>query len=232
MKEDYIDFKVKKCVEHRGITHLVHFTSIEALKHIIQDGKILSTERLCPKIQGRVTNDFHRHDSHLDYICCSIQVPNVYLLNKFIEDYPQRQWVVLILSKDLLWSSKTKFSPINAATESGLYVKQGVEGFNSLFANKVLGREKELRRSPLHRLNCPTDIQAEVLVNGAIATSFIKGAIVQSDEEKKRIRPMLSGHDIRLSKISWPFNKAKVRKIVQNRRIKLRKSSGKGKTRG
>ena len=133
---------------------------------------------------------------------------------------------MLILRKDLLWWSKTKFSPINAATESGFYVRQGVEGFNSLFSKEVPGRKKELRRSRLHRLNCPTDIQAEVLVKGAIATSFIKGAIVQSDADKKKIRPMLSGHDIRLSKISWLFNKATVRNIVQNRRIKLRKSSG------
>ena len=221
MMDDYTDIKVKKCVEQLGITRLVHFTSIKALEHIIQDGRILSTKRISPKIQGIVANDFQRHDSHLDYICCSIQWPNVFLLNKFIEEYPQRQWVVLILCKDPLWWSKTKFSPINAATESGFYVKQGVEGFNSLFANEVPGREKELRRSPLHRLNCPTDIQAEVLVKGAIATSFIKGAIVQSDEDKKKIRPMLSGHDIRLSKISWLFNRAKVRIIVRNKRVKL-----------
>ena len=223
MMDDYTDFKVKKCVEQRGIKYLVHFTSIEALKHITQDGKILSTERLCPKIRGIVRNDFQRHDGHLDYICCSIQWPNVYLLNKFIENYPHRKWVVLILRKDLLWSSKTMFSPINAATESGFYVKQGVKGFNSLFANKVQIKDKELCRSPLHRLNCPTDIQAEVLVKGTIDTSFIIRAIVHSDEDRKMITPILSSNNIGNAKIPWLFDKAKVCKIVRNRLIKLPK---------
>ena len=221
-KEPGHDTQILECVARRGITRLVHFTRLSSLQQIIQDRNILSIRQLRSLRRFVATNDSRRLDRHIDYICCSIQWPNVYVLDRYLQKFPDTQWVVLFLHTDLLGQPATRFSPVNAATDLGHHVHQGIAGFRSLFAEEVPG-DREIRRGPQHLWNCPTDIQAEVLVKDTIPTSFITKAIVMSDGAKSAIAPMLGSlqHPVPLAKEPGLFDKAEVRRTVREGRGKL-----------
>ena len=95
-------------VARRDITRLVHFTRAESLKEIIQDQEIASIWRLRCRNRTVATNDLKRLDGHLDYVCCSVEYPNVYVLDRYSEENPDRQWVVLFLHPVLLGLPTTK----------------------------------------------------------------------------------------------------------------------------
>ena len=214
--------RILECVARRGITRLVHFTRLSSLRQIIQDRNILSVRRLRSSRRLVATNDSRRLDGHIDYICCSIQWPNVYVLDRYLQEFPDAEWIVLFLRTDILGRPTTRFSPVNAATDLGHHVNQGIAGFRSLFAEEVPG-DRHIRRAPQHRRNCPTDIQAEVLVKDAIPTSSITKAIVRSDGAKSAIAPMLRSlqHPVPLAKEPGLFDKAAVRTTVREGRGKL-----------
>ena len=60
-----------------------------SLQQIIQDRTILSIRRLRSLRPSVATNDSRRIDRHIDYICCSIQWPNVYVLDRYLQKFPR-----------------------------------------------------------------------------------------------------------------------------------------------
>lgn len=177
----------------RGITRLVHFTRVKSLKMIIDDGKIEST-RILRKTRRRISiNDRMRLDSHLDYICCSVQYPNVYLLDNYRKRNTANKWVILFLNTDLIISNSTRFSRVNAAKYRGQLVQDGIEGFESMFRRQVHG----MYRLSTHLFNCPTDIQSEVLVKGPVPISKIIGLAVESENVRKSVAYLIN---------LWPLN--------------------------
>lgn len=183
--------EIRRIVEARGITCLVHFTRLQSLKRIIDDGAILSTRQLEAMGRRNVRNDDKRVDGHLGYVCCSITVPNKYVLREFREKNPANEWVVLYLSIESLCLSTTKFCPVNAAKDGGQHIGQGLDAFNSMFAEEVpSGRcwPRSQGRSPR---NCPTDVQAEVMVRDRIPAHHIIRIGVDSNAIKATILPWL-----------------------------------------
>ena len=200
--------KILRNAKRRGISRLVHFTRLSSLKEIIRDREILSRERLNRSRKEYALNDKERRDGFIDHICCSIQYPNMSLLNDFLNKY-EEEWVVLFLNMDLLGLRTTKFCPVNAATECGQHVKSGLESFESLFENKV-EVIRTIERKPKHDSSCPTDNQAEVLVLDTIPVSSITHAIVRSAEVKEDIEQNLG--DVEIVPVICPelFDKAKI----------------------
>lgn len=178
---------VKKEAERRGITRLCHFTPSRNLAHILAgDVGVLATKAL-EEDEHSVLNptDTRRLDGHEDYICCSIQYPNVWYFSKaMVKEKLFKDWVVLLIDPKYLWQSGTRFCPRNAAAGGGKYIQQGYEGFASLFAHNVKGAYS-LSRTQMHLSSCPTDDQAEVLVPARIDIADILSVVVQTEKQAR-----------------------------------------------
>lgn len=177
-------------VKQRRITRLVHFTRIESLENIIDDREIRSRERCRTHGRRCKKNDRDRLDQHLDYICYSIEYPNVIVLDKYSRRFPGQEWIILFLQPILLGHPTTKFSPVNAATDKGAHVKSGIEGFQTLFDRHVGTKHPQYRKRG-HLIACPTDVQAEVLVKDAIPIRYITEVAVRSDLFARKVKSLL-----------------------------------------
>src|SRR5690606_12927464 len=80
----------------------------------------------------------------------------------------------------------TLFSPINAAAERGRYITGGVSGFEAMFA--PFPPATRFNRGLTHLPSCPTDNQAEVLVQDGIRLDLVQCVVVQSEEQAERER--------------------------------------------
>lgn len=175
---------IKREAERRGITRLCHFTPSRNLVHILTgETGILATKNLKTSERSIFTStDLQRLDRHQEYICCSIEYPNVFYFNTAkSRDKLFKDWVVLFIKREYLWLAGTKFCPRNAASGSGSYISEGEKAFLEMFDQSV-GR---FSRWSKHLISCPTDIQAEVLVPDTIAIEDILAIAVPTQEQAK-----------------------------------------------
>jgi hypothetical protein len=171
----------------RTITRLCHFTPARKLAHIASgETGILATNKLREDERAVFdATDLARLDRHETHICCSIQYPNAWYMDRArAKDVLFRDWVILLIDPRYLWTEGTLFCPRNAAADYGAQITQGDAGFRALFANTVLGAYR-IQRSAKHLESCPTDNQAEVLIPDHIPLNEILGAVVQSETQAR-----------------------------------------------
>jgi hypothetical protein len=184
--------KIRASATKRGITRLCHFTLARTFFKIAQ-GKvgILSAKSVREdNLDTYHPTDEFRHDGHTDHVCCSIQFPNTYYLKKAqAKETVFKDWVVLMIDPRYLWSNGTKFCPVNAAKGSGFYITDGANGFEGLFAPSL--PQSNFTRAYAHRVDCPTDIQAEVLVPDRIDLEDFMGVAFQTADDAKQERERL-----------------------------------------
>ncbi|WP_338836011.1 DarT ssDNA thymidine ADP-ribosyltransferase family protein [Neomoorella thermoacetica] len=172
----------------RGITRLCHLTQSRKLVHILSSSEgILSQAQLTITNPGLLDpNDQARLDGYVDYVSCSIEYPNTWYFRAVKErDKLFTEWVALLLSPELLWSSGTLFCQFNAATCRGALVRGGFDAFASLFASEVSGLRGVRRRTPKMLPCCPTDDQAEVLIPRNVPRDMILAVAVPSAEQAR-----------------------------------------------
>ena len=171
------------CAEHRIIT-LVHFTRIENLQSILQEGLLdRSTLEICRR-RFR-PNDWKRLDRHKEANCLSISFPNSQLFNKFSRpmknsppDYSQ--WVVLLLRTEVLWELDCAFCQENAASTpvrtTPLEERKKPDALKGMFVDVYQDTNGTTyrRSSPRIPKHYPTHPQAEVLVFDPIPVKYIK----------------------------------------------------------
>lgn len=169
----------------RGITRLCHFTQSRNLAHIFGDNNgILSSHRLASLDLPYNPTDIDRFDKCDHLVCCSLEYPNTYYFSTARSHDPLfKDWVVLLLKPDYLWTTGTKFCPCNAAKNCGAYIKDGFDSFMSLFDITTPGN---FNRSASHLYCAPTNIQAEVLIPDPIPLDAITAIAVESEEQAKR----------------------------------------------
>lgn len=173
--------------EELRVRRLCHFTRLESLRLMIEDGCIKPSVEPAP---DRV-NDQDRFDGHLDHVCCSITYPNVYLLTTFAKD-DLDAWCVLLLKRELLGEPGVRFCPVNAATANGQYVQDGPPGLKALFAEEVRVGNRPSKRAPRQPRSVPTDNQAEVLVPGRVSLAFLFQVVVASSAGRDRAEAILN----------------------------------------
>lgn len=181
----------------RGISRLCHFTPIRNLLQIVNaPGGILPRVVLeKDETAWFAPTDSLRLDRHRGHTCCSVEYPNTYFLEKAIQNEPIfKDWAILEIDPSFIWSQGTLFSPCNAATAGGAYIRAGLDGFKSLYSDPSEGPRRWSRRGT-HLLPVPTDMQAEVLVEQAIPLSAIRAIIVRNTEQValNAVRIRLSG---------------------------------------
>lgn len=180
----------------RGVTRLCHFTKFQSLTHIISstDGILASssirqdTKNVC---------DTARYDGELDYVCCSVQYPNSWFMKKAMQNNTDkifRDWVVLYISLSILENKRAKFCPCNASKANGAYIEDNMENVESIFANSVptFAYPRSARMLPC----CPTDGQAEILIEDNIPRESIMGIAVGNEGVAKRIYAMLKMYEL------------------------------------
>ncbi len=167
--------------ERLGIRRLCHFTSARNLQYMLKSGQILdraTLDRLAD--QSANPTDSERFDGHRDKVCCSIEYPNAYYLDVVSKKDPLfLDWVVLFLHPRLLGMNDTMFCVHNAAKNKGAHVEGGYDGYVHLFAPNVGGRV----RGKSHLKQCPTDLQAEVLVPGPISMNEVVGMAMRTEQQ-------------------------------------------------
>ena len=173
----------------RGISCLVHFTRLTSLQGIMRRGRIESSQRLRARKCLKVINDFQRRDGHHNYVCCSVQYPNVYLLEKYRLTTRDLNWVYLCLNPDLLALTTTRFAPVNAATHNGKLINDGIDGFKAMFERRV--PTNPYKRKSNHLLNGTTDLQAEVLVKGFVPICDIDEVLVENEEISAKVKQVM-----------------------------------------
>lgn len=190
---------IREEANRRGITRVCHFTPSRNLAHIAagQVG-ILATKHLS-KNEREVLNptDLQRLDGYTGHICCSIEYPNAWYLDRArAQDTLFRDWVILLISPHYLWTEGTMFCSRNAATGYGIGVAGGEKAFVEMFATGTVGAAgRTYIRSSKHLTCCPTDEQAEVLIPDVIEIEKILGVAVSSDDQAERelVRLELAG---------------------------------------
>lgn len=193
---------IQQDIAKRGITRLCHFTPSRSLAHILAGGAGILPSRLLEEEDRLLFNptDLQRLDGHPDHICCSIEYPNAWYLDRARKgEILFRDWVVIFIDPAVLASERTLFCPRNAAAGYGAYISSGHEAFASMFALSVPGAQGKVRGRTLLHLPCsPTDDQAEVLVPDSIPPASIRAIGVSSEEQAQAesVRLKILGIDL------------------------------------
>jgi hypothetical protein len=164
----------------RGIPYLLHFTREENLPSILSHG-LASRSLIDNGTYAGVTNDQSRHDGRLNYNCLSISFPNHKMFFKLRNDNPNIEWPIRVIDPRILMVRRSLFCPANAASNAvscrSDHDLETVEAFSSLF-EELEGHQS---RADQHLKQCdPTDVQAEVLVEGIIPPEAIYSIVFPS----------------------------------------------------
>jgi hypothetical protein len=181
---------IRVAVEARQIPFLVHFTRTKNLPSILAHG-IVPRDQLGIGVINGDANDELRLDNQLGANCLSIGFPNAKMLWKLRQDNPGVNWVILVLSRTILWEMPCAFCPTNAASAS--VTCQPIQNFQTAAALDAMyapqpGIDREAEKLKPYD---PTDVQAEVLGFGQIAPPQILGAVFQRAAIKNQYVPIL-----------------------------------------
>ena len=175
----------------RGVTRLCHFTKLQNLTHIITsaDG-ILASSSI--RQDTKNVNDTARYDGELDFVCCSVQYPNSWFLKRAMQDNQDkifREWVVMYIDLSILEHKNAKFCPCNASKANGAYISKNMDNIDSIFASTVstFAYPRTIKMLPC----CPTDGQAEILIEHSIPREYIQGIAVGNVDVAGRVYSIL-----------------------------------------
>lgn len=168
---------IEEFVKERGIQNLVHFSRIENLDSILENGLVTLDVLNFDKFFG--DGDFISNDSQrLDFtnaVCASITLPNYKIFKPKRDASPGSNWVVLEIDPSVMWETRCAFCVTNAAssfvTALKIEERMGLPALQKMFATEVFGNH----RSKLGISDrCTTDPQAEVLLRDGAHRRKIK----------------------------------------------------------
>jgi len=175
---------IKKIIEQRSIKYLVHFTQAKNIESILKHGLLSRDEALLQKVDV-CFSDPYRFDNRTNSINLSIMHPNYSMF------YSKRMniagdWVVLLISPEVLYENNCEFSSTNAAT--GCNLSDSTESFINMFSESALNNaHREVTRKDTEIPDfCTTDPQGEVLVEGAINPNKIMAIAFETLTIKNR----------------------------------------------
>jgi hypothetical protein len=188
---------VKGIINNRQIESLYHFSKIENLEAIVNQG-------LVPRAQLKDGDfkftDINRSDGFLNANCISVSFPQYRMFFIKRVQKPKQNWVVLELSPELILDKESAYFERNAASRK---VKSKVienrkmaTAFEKMFDNIDDLPSREERDLPD---NYPTDPQAEILVFDKIDRSYIVAAHFADEEVLSKYLEQLDGIEAKVS---------------------------------
>jgi len=188
----------------KGVKRLCHFTPAWRLNSIFEDG-LLPHRDLKPGDR----NDKYKTEGRIGHVRLTIEYPNLYLLDRFkskgvrvlgdweLDDWELGDWVMILLDPVIVARPRTQFSDVNAATESGGRIRFGEEGVHAMYQSTVRPpNNNEVTRDdfPNFLRNCPTYLQAEVLVEGKIDVEHFLGIVAENERVRRRVEQLVENH--------------------------------------
>ena len=189
---------VTTAAERRGITQVVHFTTMTGALGVLASNAVKSRARLpIDKYLEHVykPNALDRKDEQwLDYVNLSIERINAWMFQHSekwhaVEDNP---WVVLSFHPRILAHPGVVFT-----TTNNIYPacdrEEGLAGFCRVFEETVVGRYGQLHDRASKPVAWPTDRQAEVLYPGELSCGHLQRIDVQMEDSLDTIHGILGG---------------------------------------
>lgn len=172
--------QIQQIVEQKQIQHLFHFTPLDNLASILENGLCSRNGMLLHDAIDGVCLDNVRADNKLDFISVSVSFPNSSMFFARRQNN-ERTWAVISLSPSLLWEitdREIQFFDTNAAYQKfrGMSDKelQSADAFLSLFADSITNKKDGILTRDNRLLpKDPTDVQAEIMVERYIETRYI-----------------------------------------------------------
>lgn len=199
--------KIANIIKEREIKYLVHFTPMQNLNSILENG-LYSRNFIenSDTIHGIYLDSF-RVDNRCNGICLSISFPNHFLFwhhRKRLKGY----WAIIYLDIDLILKIKDRqieFFDTNAANSKFKNISskflESAECFHGLFADIILNKKDgKLIRNNYLLPRDPTDVQAEIIIAGHIEKEyicriFINELFLSEYQNKYPLIEFISGYD-------------------------------------
>jgi len=135
---------IMRVCRERGVEELVHFTSIRNLRTIVEYG-LLSLDDLERMEIKYDYNDENRLEGMRNAICLSVSFPNYKMFYKY-RQFKGYTFVIISISKSILWELSCIFCPTNAAQKyismllrdpQSMMILSEPEAFEDMFSEKL-----------------------------------------------------------------------------------------------
>lgn len=151
----------------RGITGIVHFTTIDALKGILYRGAVMNrlelpADEMVQHVYRHNADDRHWDEPWHAYVNLSVTAINLRMFDFSRRQHPGAVWVILSFGPEILGDPGVVFCTTNNIYPAAER-RSGIHGFEQLFAPKVAGLYGTLSKRNGIPPNRTTDPQAEVL---------------------------------------------------------------------
>lgn len=151
----------------RGITGIVHFTTVKGLVGILYSEAVKNRQDLPVDELVQHVYEPNAVDRHLDerwhtYVNLSVTAINLHMFNFSSRRRPEEEWVILEFGPEILGDPGVVFCTTNNIYPAALRWA-GLPGFEQLFAPRIAGRYGRVTQRNSKPANRTTDPQAEVL---------------------------------------------------------------------
>ena len=178
--------------ENRGITQVVHFTTLRGAVGVLAANALKSRARLSNdeylERVYRPNANIRKDPDWLDYVNLSIERINEWMFQRSTRWHPLEvgSWVVLSFHPRILSHPGVVFT-----TTNNIYGycerAEGLGGFHRMFAETVRGYFGQVRNREGKLESWPTDRQAEVLYPGEVSCDHLQRIDVQREEALETI---------------------------------------------
>ena len=180
--------EIRTIANSRSVRYLLHFTQAVNLAGIVRHG-LLSRSELDKPEHLAYASDYVRRDGNDQAVSVSVSRLNATMFALKRKNTGNRNWVVLVLSAEVLWTHTCLFCWRNAAKKE-IKEHRGWRGGPWAFSKMFDGSDQE--RSGLAPYE-PTDPEAEVQVLEPIAPQWILGAVVNDPDMLEPVQVILNG---------------------------------------
>ncbi len=188
--------EVVEAATERGITSIVHFTTVKGLVGILYSKAVKNRQDLPADELVQHVFEPNAVDRHLDerwhtYVNLSVTDISLHMFNFSRRKRPREEWVILKFGPEILGDPGVVFCTTNniypAAQRRG-----DLHGFGELFAPGVAGRYGRLTKRNDKPPNRTTDPQAEVLYPFELPLTYLHGITVGDDDAYEAVIAALS----------------------------------------
>ena len=202
-------------VEERDVQYLMHFTPVENIQSILDNG-IIPRYHLMRDRKEVVVTDEERWDNRPDCTSFSISFPNYRMMFKKQNDF---RFALLLVDPAVLLDlsiDQIYYLPDNAARMSkyGIDNFKGLDALKGLFSTPVKTNIGMKTREELDIPDCfPSNPQAEVFIKGIVKPKYIKAVVVDDPSYAKALGNKLrlpTGWDVSMVGHSVSYFKPRV----------------------
>jgi hypothetical protein len=183
--------------EERRITEVVHFTMTRNLIGV------LSTALMCRSRVGKehyvqavyAPNCYSRvrDAAWIDYVNLSVSRINRWMFGYSRGWHPREAWAILGFDVAILGHPGVVFTTTNNAYEDVCLRGEGLEGFEQIFLDPVVGYDGRLRHRVGLEDKFPTDFGAEILYPSSLSIDYLQTIYTESEEGIDIVEGILGG---------------------------------------